>query len=89
MLRELKKFGFVVSPRMWSKLELLMLMVIILDPAMKCMGIRHACIDACCTVEADTASWAQSELPKSAEEILEGVLCQFQDRYRRRSADCR
>jgi hypothetical protein len=41
MLRELKKFGFVVSPRMWSKLELLMLMVIILDPTMKYMGIRQ------------------------------------------------
>jgi hypothetical protein len=41
MLRELKKFGFVVSPRMWSKLELLMLMVIILDPKLMYMGIRQ------------------------------------------------
>ena len=41
MLKELKEFGFVVSPRMWSKLELLMLMVIILDPKMMYMGIRQ------------------------------------------------
>jgi hypothetical protein len=41
VLRELKKFGFVVSPRMWSKLELLMLMVIILDPKLMYMGIRQ------------------------------------------------
>ncbi len=41
MLKELKQFGFVVSPRMWSKLELLMLMVIILDPKMMYMGIRQ------------------------------------------------
>jgi hypothetical protein len=41
MLQELKKFGFVVSPRMWSKLELLMLMVIILDPKLMYMGIRQ------------------------------------------------
>jgi hypothetical protein len=41
MLQELKKFGFVVSPRMWTKLELLMLMVIILDPKLFYMGIRQ------------------------------------------------
>ncbi len=41
MLQELKKFGFVVSPRMWTKLELLMLMVIILDPKLMYMGIRE------------------------------------------------
>ena len=41
MLQELKNFGFVVSPRMWTKLELLMLMVIILDPKLFYMGIRQ------------------------------------------------
>ena len=41
MVQELKKFGFVITPRMWSKLELLMLMVIILDPKLMYMGIRQ------------------------------------------------
>ena len=41
MLQELKNFGFVITPRMWSKLELLMLMVIILDPKLMYMGIRQ------------------------------------------------
>jgi len=41
MVSNLQKFGFVISPRMWSKLELLMLMVIILEPALHYMGIRQ------------------------------------------------
>jgi hypothetical protein len=41
MVNNLRKFGFVISPRMWSKLELLMLMVIILDPKLMYMGIRQ------------------------------------------------
>ena len=41
--------------------------------------LQNAGIGAFCTVEADTASWAQSELPKSAEVIVAGVLSQFQD----------
>jgi hypothetical protein len=41
MVNNLRKFGFVISPRMWSKLELLMLMVIILEPTLHYLGIRQ------------------------------------------------
>jgi len=41
MVNNLRKFGFVISPRMWSKQELLMLMVIILEPSLHYLGIRQ------------------------------------------------
>jgi len=41
MVDTLRQFGFVISPRMWTKLELLMLMVIILEPELQYMGIRQ------------------------------------------------
>jgi hypothetical protein len=58
------------------------------DAAALCRAVLHESgIDAFCTVEADTASRAQSELPKSADEIVEGVLSEFQERYRRCPAE--
>ena len=48
--------------------------------------LQEACIDTSLNVEADTASWARSVLPESAVEIVEGVMSQFQDRYRSSSA---
>jgi hypothetical protein len=41
MVDNLRRFGFVISPRMWSKLELLMLMIIILEPDLYYMCIRQ------------------------------------------------
>jgi hypothetical protein len=41
MVGKLRQFGFVISPRMWTKLELLMLMIIIMDPELLYMGIRQ------------------------------------------------
>ena len=41
MVSKLTQFGFVISPRMWSKLELLMLMIIIMDSS------RWSCSCAC------------------------------------------
>ena len=41
MVDKLRQFGFVISPRMWTKLELLMLMIIIMDPELLYMGIRQ------------------------------------------------
>jgi len=40
-LKELLRYGFCITPRMWKKEEIVCICISLLDPRLNCTGIRH------------------------------------------------